>query len=229
MTITTRCTGRGCPGNLCGVNDGIPTFRATDRSGRRSRVPAVSGWRRILVVIGATVLLASCGGISRAELDEEVRSRGGGLGSTLALESIAALEEELGDDLALRSFTMTNGQVTIDVLVPGTDDQVDTYRYGTSGLYGGGGLSEPTPVAGIGGAAALRPRLFRPERIAFEDLDQVVDDAIEAADLQDGYAQALRVDRTGERPVITVNLTSPRESVPVRYRADGRRIRDGDA
>ena len=94
----------------------------------------------------------------------------------------------------------------------------------TAGL----GLSGPTPVAGVGGAQALRRTLFRPARVAFDDLDQVVDTAIETADIQGGYAQTLRVDRSTDRTMITVNVTSPRESVQVPFRADGTPVRTGD-
>lgn len=188
----------------------------------------MSGRRRLLAVIGAALVLTACGGTSRTDFEEEIQSRGGGLGSTLALEALDALEIELGEVPPLRSFTMTNGQVTMEVLVPGTNDQVDSYRYGTSGLYGGGGLSDPTPVAGVGEAPALRRSLFRAERVAFDDFDQVVDTAIEEADLEGGYAQTLRVDRSTERARITVNVTSPRESVQAPFRADGTPLRTGD-
>lgn len=180
------------------------------------------------MVIGAAVLLVACGGTSRTDFEEEIQSRGGGLGSALALEALDALEAELGEVPPLRSLTMTNGQVTMEVLIPGTNDQVDSYRYGTSGLYGGGGLSEPTPVAGVGEAQALRRSLFRTERVAFDDLDQIVDTAIEAADLDGGYAQTLRVDRPTERPRITVNVASSRESVQIQFRGDGTPSRTGD-
>ncbi len=188
----------------------------------------MSGRRRILFLVVAAALVAACGGTGRAEFDEEIQARGGGLGSALALESIAALQEELGDDLAFRSFTMTAGQVTIEVLVPGSTDEVDSYRYGTSGLYGGGGLSGPSPVPGVGDTASLRRMLFRTQRIAWDDLDRIVDDALAAADLARGYAQTVRVDRTGPRPEIVVNVTSPRQSVPVRFRADGTPVGQGD-
>ena len=139
----------------------------------------MSGRRRILLVVGAAVLLAACGGTSRTDFDEEIQSRGGGLGSTLAIEALDALEAELGDDIVLRSFTMTNGQVSMEVRVHGTTDQV-------------------------------------------------VDSAIETADLEGGYAQTLRVDRSTDRTMIAVNVTSPRESVQVRFRADGTPVRTGD-
>ncbi len=180
------------------------------------------------MVLVATVFLAACGGTSQDEFEEEIQSRGGGLGSDLAIEAIDALEAELGDDVALRSFTMSLGQVGMQALVPGTDDQLDNYQYGVSGLYGSGGLSEPTPVTGVGTARELRRSLFRPERIAFDDLDRMVDEAIETADLEDGYAQTVRVDRSNERAVITIDVTNPRESAQIRFRGDGRPIRNGD-
>lgn len=178
-------------------------------------------------MVGATILLAGCGGIDRVELEEEIQSRGGGLGADLPLEAIAALEEELGDDLAFRSLTMSVGQVGMQVLVPGTGDQLDNYQYGTS-LFGVGGLSDPNPVTGVGPAGELRQSLFRPQRIAFDDFDAIVDEAIEVADLEDGYADGLRVDRTGERPRITVDVANARETVQVQFRGDGTLVQNGD-
>jgi hypothetical protein len=180
------------------------------------------------VVLVATVFLAACGGTSQDEFEEEIQSRGGGLGSDLAIEAIDALEAELGDDVALRSFTMSLGQVGMQALVPGTDDQLDNYQYGVSGLYGSGGLSEPTPVTGVGTARELRRSLFRPERIAFDDLDRIVDEGIETADLEDGYAQTVRIHRTTERAVITVDVATDRETAQVNFRGDGRPIGNGD-
>ena len=188
----------------------------------------MSGRRGVLVAMAAVALLASCGGTSRSDFDAEVQARGGGLGSSLALEAVDALREELGDDLAFRSFTMTAGQVNVEVLIPGTDDELDSYRYGTSGLYGGGGLSDPTPVAGVGGAAELRPFLFRPERIAFDRFDQVVDDALDQAGIEGAWAETLRVGRSGDRAVITVSIDSPRERVDVTFRGDGTPRSGGD-
>ena len=188
----------------------------------------MSGRWKILVVLAAALFLVACGGTSQDEFEAEIQSRGGGLGGDLALEAIAALEDELGEDLALRSLTMSVGQVGMQVRVPGTDDQLDNYQYGSSGLYGSGGLSEPNPVTGVGSAGELRRSLFRPERIAFDELDQMVDEAIATADLEGGYAQSVRVDRSGERAVITVGVTSDRESAEVQFRADGTPIGSGD-
>lgn len=181
--------------------------------------------RRLLFVAVAVVVVAACGGTSRGDFDAEIESRGGGLGADLPLAAVAALEDEVGADVALRSMSVNRALVTMEVLVPGTDDQLDRYSYGTSGLYGGEGLSDPIPVSGVGDPAALRRALFRPQRIALADLDAIVDDAIARADLEGGYAQSVYIDRsTGERATIAVNVTSPRDNVQVRYLGDGRPV-----
>lgn len=175
----------------------------------------------MLLGLAAAVLLTGCAGsIGRGSFDEEVQSRGGGLGSDLPLDALDALEEELGDDVVLRSVNLTAGQGVFEVRVPGSRQNVDSYRFGTSGLYGGEGLSDPTPVPT--GGTPLEPTLFRAERIAFDELDDMVDEALEEADLEDGYAQSVSINRSpGERPTITVTVANERETVPVEFSADG--------
>jgi hypothetical protein len=181
----------------------------------------VVGRRGIGLLVGATVLLAACGGTSRTDFDEEIDERGGGLGADLPVEAIEALEEELGGEIALRSMTINRGVVQVEVLVPGTTDQLDNYRYGSSGLYGIKGLSDPTPVTGVGSAEELRSTLFRPERIALDDLDAVVDDALDEADIDGGYVQTVHISRSGRRPTITVSVNSERENAMIQFTGDG--------
>jgi hypothetical protein len=186
----------------------------------------VTARRGALLALVATLGLTSCvGSVNRDEFDDEVQSRGGGLGSELVADAIAALEEELGDDgLAVSSITFHASQATIEVLVPGTGGDVDSYNYGTSGLYGGGGLSEPTPVE-VADAAALEGELFRVARLDIDAIDDMVDEAIEVADLDGGYARNGFVSRDGgQRVVVTITITNERTEVPVRFGADGRRL-----
>ncbi len=168
--------------------------------------------------LAASLLLTGCvGSVSRGDFDEEVQSRGGGLGADLPLDALDALEARLGDDVVLKSVTLTAGQGTFEVRV--REQEVDSYRYGTSGLYGGEGLSDPTPVPVVG---RLGPNLFRPQRIAFDRMDDIVDEAIDEADLDGGYAQTVFIDRLpGGRPTITVTVVNERQTVPVVFQADG--------
>jgi hypothetical protein len=173
----------------------------------------------LVLVLAAAVLLSACGGISRSELEEEAQARGGGLGQTLPLEALEAIEAETGDRVLFTTMSMTLNSVTFEVLVPGSDDELDTWT-STSG-----NLRDPSPVSGAPPAEELRRRLIDPEAIVLDDLDALIDDAIAEADLADGYAQSVFISRpTPDRIVIAVTVTNPRNSVRVEYRGNGDRI-----
>ena len=176
--------------------------------------------RGVALVVSAAVLLTACGGITEAELEQEAQSRGGGLGSTLPLEAIDAIEAETGEPVILRTMSMSLNSLTIETLVPGHDDQLDSWTYRS-----GGNLDGPSPVTGVPNAGELRRTLVDPDRIAIDDLDELVDDAIEEADLPDGYAQSVFISRSSpDRVTISVGVTNPRETVHVDYRGNGERI-----
>jgi hypothetical protein len=104
---------------------------------------------RVWITAGVALALASCGigAVSQDDLTAEAQGRGGGVTTSLVDEAIAAVADEVGrDPLLVRSITATLAQVTIVV------DGGDAWTYGTSGLYGGRGLSGPEP-SGSGGAA----------------------------------------------------------------------------
>jgi len=174
--------------------------------------------RRAGLVVGAALVLTGCGGISLTELDEEAQSRGGGLGETLVLQGIDAVEEEIGDDVRFTTMTLSRDSVSIDVLVPGQDDELDNWIYRSNGE-----LLGPDPVSGVGEADELRPLLIDPAEVALEDLDEIIDDALAEADLTGGYAQSVTILRQQEGVTITVSVTSPRDTAQVLYRGDGRR------
>lgn len=97
--------------------------------------------------------LASCGigAMSQDELTAEARGRGGGVTTSLVDEAIAAVAAETGQDrLTVTSITATLAQVTIAVAGSGS------WTYGTSGLYGGRGLTGPT-ADGPGAAGRAFP------------------------------------------------------------------------
>lgn len=172
-------------------------------------------------MLAAALLLASCAGsIDRAAFDREVQSRGGGLGADLPADALDALREELGDDLALHSVFVAPGYAVIEVRVPGTTADLDSYRYDDD-------LSDPAPVPGSAAGGPLEATLFRPERIAFDDLDRIVDEAIEVADLDGGYAENVSVRRVaGQGARIQVTVKNERHSATVPFRADGTLIDD---
>ncbi len=180
--------------------------------------------RRLPLALVAVALVATaCSGMSRAEFDAEVQARGGGLGTDVPADGLAALEEELGEEPVLRSLAHFPGYVSMEALVPGTNDELDSYLYGTSGAYGSGrGVSDPTPVTGVPPAGELRRELFRASRVPVDEFDDIIDDAIEQADLRDGYASSLIVSRaTGDGLRINVSVENERDRVTLTYDARG--------
>jgi len=171
----------------------------------------------VLLAIAVALLLAGCGGISSSELEEEAQARGGGLGQTLPLEALDAVEEATGEPVQFTGLNLSYSSVSITVLVPGSDDELDTYTYTSNG-----NLLDPSPVSGVGPADEVRATLMTPDDVAIDDLDAIIDDAIERADLEGGYASNVQVDRaSSDRTTITVSVTSPRRSATMTYRGNG--------
>lgn len=173
----------------------------------------------------AALVPASCvGSVTAGTLDEEVRSRGGGLGQDLVLEAVDAVEAELGvEAVELRLVTLAPSQVHMEVRVPGTERDVDSWSYGTSGLYGGRGLRGPDPVAVSASGPPIETLLFRVADARLDRLDATVDEAIAQAGLAGGYAQSATVSRAGggPGPVTTVTVTDDRSTVVVTFAPDG--------
>lgn len=186
-------------------------------------VSAVSRRSVVPLLVALVAVAVGCSGLSPSEFDEEVQARGGGLGTDVPQDGLAALEEELGEEPVLRSLNHFAGYVTMEALVPGTDDALDSYLFGTSSGYGGGdGVTDPTPVTGVGPPGELRRELFRASRVPVEDFDEIVDDALERADLTGGWAESLTVHRAdGGGLELTVSVENERESVSFTFDADG--------
>jgi hypothetical protein len=181
------------------------------------------GWSAALLL--AMGPLAACiGSQTREAFEDEIHARGGGLSQRLAVEAVGAVEDELHvDGVRLRSLTLTPGQVTLEVQVPGSVEDLDSYRYGTSGMYGGGGLSGPEPVARSFDEAALEGQVFTPEQAGVDRLDEIVDAALREADLPGGYATSATVVRLGGQPdpQTAVVVTNVRRTLTVTFAPDG--------
>jgi hypothetical protein len=136
------------------------------------------------------------------------------------LEALEAVEEDVGADLVLTGLTLNRESVSLSVLVPGSESDLDSYVYQSNG-----NLIGPDPVNGAPSAVDLEQTLMEPGDVALDELDEVVDDALAQADLTEGYAQTLHIGRApGQEPTITVSLASPRRNATLEYRADGTRI-----
>ncbi|HEV7722018.1 MAG TPA: hypothetical protein VGO60_12060 [Iamia sp.] len=161
--------------------------------------------RGAIALVVAALALTSCAGIgtvSQEEVTAEAQRRGGGITTHLVDAAVEAVAEETGrDPLPVHSITATLAQVTI--VVPSADGSPgrDAWTYGTSGLYGGRGLTGPA-VAGesAGGIFA----------VATGDLD--VDTAGATARDAGGpgtWVESVTVARPGEgaEPVVSVVVT----------------------
>lgn len=177
-----------------------------------------------MVLLAAVPLAACIGSQTRDDFEEEMHARGGGLSQRLAVEAVDAVEERLHvDEVQLRSIGVGPGRVTMEVQVPRTTEDLDTYGYGTSGMYGGAGLSDPEPVARSFDEAALEGQVFTLEEAGVDHLDATVDAAVEEADLPGGYATAATVVRLPGQPgpQTSVTVTNVRRTVTVLFSADG--------
>jgi hypothetical protein len=162
--------------------------------------------------------------VTRDRFDDEVHARGGGLSQALATDAVGAVESELHvDTVKLRSLAVTPGHVTLEIQVPHSVEDLDSYDYGTSGMYGGGGLSGPEPVARSFEEAALESQVFTLDQAGIAHFDEAIDAAIAAADLPGGYATSATVVRLPGQggPQTSVTVTNVRRTVTVDCAPDG--------
>lgn len=171
------------------------------------------------------LVLASCvGSVDQDTFNDEVHERGGGLSHKVVDDAVAAVAADQGiTSVQLRSLSVMPGRVALEVRVPGSIEDVDAYTYGTSGMFGGEGLDGPEPVHTSPVDPPLESAVFTTEQAGVERFDDLVDQAIAAADLPGGHATGATIDRpVGSRqPQVEVTVTNERRSVMVTFTADG--------
>ena len=212
--------------------------------GGRHRRPGIR-WAVAVLASGSILATGCVGSVDRDEFNRVVQERGGGLSQELVIEAVDALERELDvDPLIVQAIVATNEVVTIDAASTEFPGEFDRYS------YQGGELGEPTPAGqiptvsipdlpeGVEIPAELQDLLdgaagdetggdtgpsFPVNDVALDQLDRIVDSAIAAAGLREGYARTLTITSlTGEGPRIRVNVTNDRIDVTLTYGPDGR-------
>jgi hypothetical protein len=185
----------------------------------------VRGWRSATIAVTTAFLVGGCvGSIDRGEFDDEVHARGGGLSQDVivdAVDEVGAAQDEA--TVQMRSVTVMPGRVALEVRVPGTPEDVDAYTFGTSGMFGGGGLDGPEPVTTSATDQPLESSVFTLEQAGVERFDGMVDEALTQADLPGAYATSATIHRPAGSPApqIEVSVTNDRRSVSVTFAADG--------
>lgn len=193
--------------------------------GRSTRGRPRPGFLLVQALVGVAVLAACVGSVTKQDLDEEMRSRGsGGIGERLLTEAVQAVLDALGArDVHMRSLTASPGQVTMHVRVPETSN-IDSYDYGTSGLYGGRGLDGPSPVSVSRDGPPLETQVFLASEAGVDRFDEMADQALAEAALAGGYVEGATIRRSEAHggPVVTIRVTNERTTgVAVSFTPDG--------
>jgi hypothetical protein len=177
-----------------------------------------------MAVTGVMVLGACIGSIGHDTFEDRMRARGGGLDGGLLADAVDAIAADLDvDEVRLRSVTVAPGYVTLQVQVPTDPDELDTYRFGSSGLYGGRGLSGPVPVGRGPNDPPLDDQLFGLETAGSARFDAMVTEALRAAEVERGWASGATIVRSGagEDVVTTITVTNDRRTATVSFAPDG--------
>jgi hypothetical protein len=177
----------------------------------------------VVATAALAVVLAGCS-VSSRDVVDEAQARGGGLSGELVAVAAGAVAEDQGvDAAALRSVTVAFTRVVLEVGVPADDpddtadaaddfdldaevpegglagvagvEEVVVYEYGTSGRFGGNGLTGPRDVALSITGEPLGPSLFTLAQAGAERFDDMVATALREAGLDGGYAAGATIAR----------------------------------
>lgn len=181
--------------------------------------------RRWRLVAAAAVgpLLAGCiGSIDRAEFEDVVRSRGGGVTAEQTLDGLDALRAAVDtDDVeALHlSITPANRFIVAEVRDPRQREHVDRH------VVRGGSVDDPEPVR-TSVDDLLEAETFRISQLTLlAELDDVAAEAIAALGFaDDGYVTSIYVSGSNRPLEVRFSVESPRAAGTVSFTADGELI-----
>jgi hypothetical protein len=186
-----------------------------------------SGGRRIALVVVATAVVGASGCVgatARDDFESEVEARGGGFSEDIVSDAVDGIADEVGtEDFELTHLTVSplTPVVSAQIRDPRAPDQLDDYT------FRGDDLVDVAPVRVTAGtdidAGTLPIATF-----AVDQLDEVVDVALDEFGATDGYVTSVRlsveppVDGAAEpQGAIVVSVESPRAAATVRFTADG--------
>ncbi|WP_040743270.1 hypothetical protein [Nocardia tenerifensis] len=207
-------------------------------SSRRSGLAAVLG--ALLVAVTTTGCL---GAVDRADFEHDLRSRGGGLVSALPAAAFDTLRRRLdtaelhasvvlltAPESGTMSFSVPAGSpqvgrffdenrslltqdsaVHLRLRVPARPDQQDDYTFANGALHG------PKPVH-VSAFEDPDSEMFDVRDVSgLLRLEEVLDAALAQAAIENGSVTSVLVHRVGPDPMMTVDVTSPRTTVLVRF------------
>jgi hypothetical protein len=185
----------------------------------------VTAMRRFAATLLGALLLTGCiGSVSRSEFEAELQSRGGGLHESLITDVIDDMADRLGtDDFQLMSLSASpeSAVVTMQVRDPRDPRNVDTYTFRSGKLFD----SEPVRVSVD---EDLDAAAIDVQDLALDQLNEMVDAALEAYDVEGAYVTSVNVshlpdpDEPGEQIAgFRMFLESPRSTATALFDAEG--------
>jgi hypothetical protein len=186
-----------------------------------------SGGRRIALVVAAAAAVAASGCVGATERDDfesEVESRGGGFSEDIVSDAVEGIADEVGTaafELTHLTVSPLTPVVSAQVRDPRAPDQLDDYT------FRGDDLVDVAPVR-VAAGTDIDAETLPIAAFAVEQLDEVVDVALDEFGAADGYATSVQLSvepsagGTGEpHGAIVVSVESPRAAATVRFTADG--------
>lgn len=179
-------------------------------------------WKRhsTVLMVGAgltAATLSGCiGAVDRADFEQEMRERGGGMTTALVDDGFRQLAEHYQvNSLAVTSIDISP-DTTMGVTVRDSDnlDQLDRFN------FDGARLGDPSPVM-VSVTDDLDAQSFTLDEIpALRNVEMLVDDALANSALEDGEVTGISVSRT-ESVHAAVLVESPRSRVLVVFDPSG--------
>jgi hypothetical protein len=165
--------------------------------------------------LAVSIGLAGCGRPHENDFEQKMRELGGGLTRALVLEAIDAVASDQGttaQSVHIDSMTLTFGRVRLDVVSPDGADDLQHYDYSASYDLGHKGLQGPEPIE-----QTATPASFTLTDADIDHFDDTVDRALASADVRDGWASQIVIERPGRdnSPQISVTVTNGAETVDV--------------
>lgn len=170
---------------------------------------------RLLGVLALAVMATSCiGQTTRADFTQIVQQRGGGLSSEMTGHALDAITSVLPAEK--KYWTLTIMSTSVVAIAQGAEPTwLDSYNWSDGDLTG----PDKVPTNGIAVEA-----LFDRSQVPLDRLERVVDAAIDAAAIREGYASGLQI--SGQPMILAVTVTNDRETKIVGFTADGERLAD---
>lgn len=179
-------------------------------------------WVRNLVAAAIVPVVATgcIGAIDRADFNEEVRARGGGIATTWVDESLAAAATALAvddpADLAFLTLSISGTTRTVNIVARRGDrpDFVDSVTVNEGDV---------TSVAPIRDAdrLSLEANTIRLTEVPIDQLEDLVDAALEGFGEPGAFVTSIDVTSTNGTPTITLQLESPRRTGSAVFDGDG--------